>query len=480
MRAISMLDRRVRVILLPLLVAVVLLSWQAFRKPLGKVVLDEFYYLTITRDLLLHGVFTNGTYKRGPFGRTEGPAAFGDEDPRWARPGRFFAPAYPLLVHAVARLDPRLDASIRCHVRHAQTPAADACPRSFGTLVALQVVLWGLVALAVFHIGLRVSRSETVAWLAMLIALATGEPGYFARTYLSENLTVPAFVLFMLFALRAADTQKLADYAVAGGLLGIAALARPAYAYLLYALAPLLLAASVVRWKSLPSPLPRHVLAFILAAFLVLSPWMIRNLMVFGDVSLSKGYAEVILPQRLAYNQMSWGEWAVAWLYWLPDFGDNLAKRLFRPELWERLSWNHPQSFYLQGGLGDFVQRIVAQTSSDAEVMPLLLKTYLLGDLFKHLVVTLPLTMRGLGVGGYLSVAGGVLAWPAMRSLHRDGRLVVFLAAALPPLLMAGLHGFVSVNIQRYNLPMIAVYAVIVAIVVDRQLADFRCKRSIR
>lgn len=455
----------IRVILAPVVVALAVLSVQAFRKPLRAPYLDEFYYLTIARDLALHGAFTNGTYKGGPFARQPRPVEPGDESPRWSEPGRFFAPAYPILAFLVGRADPKVAQAIRCHVRHFTLPSQSQCPNTFGSLVAVNVLLWSVAMLAVFQIAYRIGRSEVVAWLAMIIALASGEPGYYVRTYLSETMTVPAFLLFMLFAVRAVETGTLRHYSLAGAALGLASLSRPAYAYLFYAVAPVLLALALFgrqRWQGLPKP--TSALAFAGATLLVMAPWMVRNVIQFGDPTLSRGYAEVILMQRVSYNQMSLAEWGVAWIYWLPDFGDEIAKRLFLPHLYELLGWSHPKNYYLDGGLGAFRQAILDANPRDDDVLGVLYRTYLIGDLPKHVLVTLPLTMRGLGVAKYLSVTGVLLAWPVMRQLHADGRLSLFLAALLPPLLMAGLHGFVSVNIEHYNLPMLAVYATVVSV----------------
>ena len=294
--------RWTRIVLLPALLALAVLSVQAFRKPLRAPFLDEFYYLMIARDLALHGTFTDSTYKSGPFGRQAGPAVPGDEGTEWSKPGRFFAPAYPIIAYLVGRADPQVASATRCHVRHFTLPTQAQCPNTFASLVALNVLLWTVGLVALFLIAYRIGgRSEVVAWLALVIALATGEPGFYARTYLSETATVPAFLLFMLFAVRAVETASLKHYGLAGAALGLASLSRPAYAYLFYLLAPLLLLLAVLarrRWPRLPSPAAAGL--FAVAALVVMAPWMLRNVMQFGDPTLAKGYAQVKLMQRVS------------------------------------------------------------------------------------------------------------------------------------------------------------------------------------
>ncbi len=301
------------------------------------------------------------------------------------------------------------------------------CLNGFTALIVVNILLWSMTVLAVFHIALRLSGSPLVAWIAMLITLGSGEPGYYAHTYLAENVAAPAFVCFMLFGMRAIETGRAVHGTFAGAAVGLAVLARPAYLYSFYLLAPLVVTAAVLMKARTRTPSLRSAIAFVGCTVAIVAPWMIRNVWQFGDPAPSKGYAELVLIHRLSYNQMSWAEWGVSWIYWLPDFGDELAQRLFAPQLWERLGWNHPMSYYLDGASGAFYQSILQEARSDSAVMPLLMRQYLLGDIFKHVMVSLPLSMRGMGLANYLSVAGVLLFWPVARAMRATGKLLPFL-----------------------------------------------------
>lgn len=463
---------RLRLTLLPLIVALVVIGVQVVRKPTQMPDHDEFYYMTIARDLSLHRTFTDGTFRWGPFENRPGPKHFGDESPEWSKPGRFFAPAYPLIVYALSTLDTQLRTAIFCHVSHGHLPSQASCPVTFRSLVTTNVVLWALGIAAIFAAARHATGSEAIGWAAFALALSTGDAPLYARTYLSENIAIPAFLVFILFAVRALAYGKVRDYAFAGALLGIAALARPSYVYLLYVLLATLLLSAVLGKRRTGLPRGTHALAFVGASALVLAPWLIRNVVQFGDPALSRGYAEVILTQRVSYNRMSIGEWLVALIYWLPDFGDNVAAALFPKPLYARLDFDNPQGFYLEGAEGAFRAAILREADNETHVFDLLIKKYLLGDLPWHTLVSVPLTIRGLGVGQYLSVASALLLWPATRYFVRNGRLHLFLAMLLPPLFMVVLHGLVSVNIARYNLPLLCVYATIIAVVVVPLLED--------
>ncbi|MGQ0673129.1 MAG: hypothetical protein ACT4N2_09665 [Hyphomicrobium sp.] len=408
---------------------------------------DEVSYLVVVKGLDESGTFTDGSF-----------AAPGTE----AAPGRFFAPAYPLLVHLVGRLSGDLVQAVDCHARGGEHSRSD-CGGSFRSLIVVQALFAAAAAAAIYAIAFLLMQSRPIAWLAMGLALAAGEFATFPAFMLSENIAFPAFVGALACGVAwAVRRDSLALAASAGGLLGLAALARPSYLYLFYALALLLPLASVALGGKGLWPTRRTALLFVVVGGAVLLPWMVRNTLHFGDPGLTDGYGAFTLSQRIAYNGMTWKEWLIAWVYWLPDFGDNLIKSLLPKADYVRLGWTDPTSFYRTGAAEIFHGTLAAAGSKDAH-LGYLLRTHILGDLPKHVAVTLPLTMRGIWAGGYLALVAVLLAPFFIRHMAREKRLILLLALGAPLLFMAGLHGFVSVNIVRYNEAMIALYATIVA-----------------
>lgn len=426
-----------------LIVAITVISVQVAWKGAKTPVNDEFIYLTIADDLNTHGVFTDGHGSKG------------------TAPSRFFAPAYPMLLHVISRADPALARAIACHVNDQQATRAQ-CTGSVLALQIVQIVLAAVQALSIFIIALVLSRSAVVAWLAMAIALGTGEFGYYAWTYLTENTAFLGFYLFLAFAVIAVSGGRVWAYAAAGVALAFAALSRPSYLPLFYGLIPLIAVLALLPRRLGTNTRLVHAGAFALAGALVLAPWMARNWALFGDPVLTAGYGGFILVQRVAYNAMTWAEWGVTWIYWLPLFGESLAEALFASELYIRLNFTDPESFFLVGNGRLRAETLVAAGGSEQH-MRYLLREYVVGDLFKHVMVTLPLTLRGIWAGKYLAPIGLILLIPVARRLAWHGRLLPFLALAFPLVFMAGLHGFVSVNVVRYNLPFIALFAFVCA-----------------
>ncbi len=203
---------------------------------------------------------------------------------------------------------------------------------------------------------------------------------------------------------------------------------------------------------------------FVAAAMLAVSVWSFRNLVRFGTPSLTEGYGPYSLAVRIAYNDMTWSEWLIAWIYWLPDFGGRLAGALFDRSIYRRLGLHDADGFFQ---LGNRLHESSRSIPPDQQ-LSFLLETYIRPHWAEHLLVALPLTLRGMWVGKYLSLLGLPLILPVALWLRREGRLLALLALVLPCVIMAVLYGLLSVNVTRYNVPLIAVYAFTVATTAER------------
>ena len=419
--------------------------------------MDEITYFKIVHDLNEHGVFTDG-----PFAKP------GDE----LKPGRFLAPVYPGILHLISMVDSRLAAAVACHAkRRGQT----VCPNKFGSIHLLQVLTGGTQAFFVFVIALLLSQSIVVAWLTLTIVLASGEFSYYSWVFLTENTAFFGFYGFLLAIVVGLKSGRTWAYALAGIAIAFTALTRPSFALLIYATAIALLLLSVFAKNLAPRVRFVHVAAFAMMAGLVLAPWMIRNWLQFGDPALTSGYEPLILAFRVSYNAMTLSEWAIAWIYWLPDFGDSLAKALFAPEQYERLGFRHPQSYFLQGHT--VASEAASHAQDSAGQVDYLLDNYVFNQLGKHTLVSIPITLRGLWVGKYLAILGLLLLYPTGRLLAKRGMLVPFLAVVGALFFITILHGFVTINIPRYNTPLIALYAFVVAYMVVHWLTEARLQR---
>lgn len=439
---------------LPFLLSLTVILTLVSTKERGEPHADEYTYLWLGADLNRHGTLTNGPFsENGEFGR----------------PGRFLAPAYPYVLHILSLLDETAFQSITCY---SPKPSKGACPIAFGAVLGVQVILASFTALFVYLIALLLSRSPAAAWITLTIVLATHELSYYASKILTETLTFFCVFGFLLALVWGLKSGRSAAYVLAGLAIAAAALTRPSYIYLFYVTALTLALLTLLDRQWMPKVAFGHLVLFAGMAIIALLPWALRNWTHFGDFAITAGYGPYILAQRVMYNQMTWAEWGVSWIFWLPDFGDKLAKALFAPERYQKLGFYTPESYFLRGHalFAELKQRL----PDTKDQYNFLLQNHILSDPIKHTVVSASLTLRGMWVGKYLSVVGLLLLTPAGFQLARRGMLVSFIAFAGPLIFMAALHGFVTLNVPRYNTPLIALYAFVVAVWVVYQIETVR------
>lgn len=200
----------------------------------------------------------------------------------------------------------------------------------------------------------------------------------------------------------------------------------------------------------------KRLLLFLLSFMLLVAPWSVRNKLQFDSFSLTNGYAEKTLAQRLAYNEMNWKEYGSAFIYWLPDFGDSLARKLFPGVNVERLGWSK-ESLYSKEARN--LLREIYTLPEEAR-MPYLLDNHFYPDVIKHGLVSIVLAWRGIFVNKYWGLLGFVCLLICMfkKKAPLDKPLLGY--SLLPFLPLMVLYASVSVSIPRYYLMLIPFYAI--------------------
>ncbi len=376
--------------------------------------------------------------------------------------GTFFGPAYPLLAALLAAFDGSLAAALAC-------VAKDGAVCDLGGLTSLFAVQGIVVALTVFFCFLAIRRLAAdgwTPWVALAVLLASKSFVNYASLILTETVAFFFVALFAwLFARFLTDPARRSLVLIGmGAALAGATLTRPSYLYLVYFMVPVIVlwgrAGAGYSWRAAAVA----GMSFVLGAAAILGPWWLRNYLSFDLPAISGGYGPRVLVERLAYNAMTWKEWGVSFIYWLPDFGDGLASSLFSEDLWKRLTWYGDDSFYMMGR-GPFFQEVYKAAQAQPNALGFLLREYVWADLGKHLAVTVALAARGQWVGKYIGLVGFMMLPVCLWLLRRRGKALPFLMFCLPPYFMVGLYAFVSVNVVRYNEPLIAVFALSIATV---------------
>jgi hypothetical protein len=416
-------------------------------KPLSLSAFDQPFYLGIANDLMATGRFTNGFMFD-----VQGPASGRGS-------GMRFAPVYPAMLAAAAWVDPVLRRGMVCVVTTNDAP--DACQTA---APLMRVVQFGMLAgffLLVWWIGGAVGGSAGMAWLTLVVGLMAAPLLMRSVMLLMTEMTC---LLFATAAIAAWLRGRCAPSAVAqggwaaccGGLLALTALTRPGFLYLLpvCVFAALVLAAGRHRaWAGW-----LRAAAMACGGMVVLAPWIARNWLVMGRAALTYGYDSHTLVQRIAFDTMSWREYGLAYLCWLPD-GTSLGRHFVGPGACDRFGWDeHPNSFYVLGLRHMLEQTLTAAGGYDHHLR-YLLHTYIFAMPVWHMAVSVPLALRGAYVAHWWGfVLLPVCLWACARALRRGE--TAYLAVAMPALFMLVFNASVAVNQVRYNLLLVPAYAV--------------------
>ncbi|MGR8918434.1 MAG: hypothetical protein ACU85V_02355 [Gammaproteobacteria bacterium] len=425
--------------LLVLVLVLTAVAWRVFVAAPAAPEADARRYLAYSASLLGAGVF--------------------GLDPERPTPGRANTPLYPAFVAAVLELRGfHLDA-LRCHLERGRDDCSavpiDAVVDAQAVVLALSLA--GIWLLAFGLLGRR------GAWLALAFALVSGQPGYFAERLLTENFSILLMAwLGVLMLFGRASPGRMRYPLGTGLLLGALALNRPEFLYL----AGAFLAVAAVRALAGAErrSAGRYALLLALGVALVCAPWMARNALEFGSPALTASYGGRILAQRVRYNQMGAEELGVAFVYWLPDFGDSLAAALFAPATYARLDFS-PGSYYSEGRA--FHDEVAAQAGGEAFVVRTLLVDHVLSQPLWHAATTAALAWRAVFVGklwGLLALLAFGLAlvrgWPSRGALFR---------ISLPCWFMLAFYAAVSVSVPRYAVCFVPVFSVALAALLTRR-----------
>jgi len=387
-------------------------------------------------------------------------------------PAMDVAPLYPWFVAQLLKHDAPLRDSLRCAV--ARHPGeALPCPQAFDTLVHVQSALLVLTLTLLWATAYVWTARPLAAWAAWLVALAAGIVPEYAPVVLTESLTLPLGGVFTLaLALLLKRRRAIGCLLVAGLALGLLALTRPSFGYLLLATVALgALLLLLPRWR-------RHALALLMMGVMaaaVTTPWLVRNQLQFDRLALSGGdYGGRSLLQRLAYNDMTWTEFGAAFIYWLPDWGDTLARSILPPSAYVRLGWDDPRAFYRQGVARMRADMQAGEVKSEVDT---LLRDEVLSHPVRHARATLALAWRGIFIGkswgfvGWLCAA--VLLWRGWRARDFDYWLL-----CLPALFLCLFQAAVSVSIPRYNLMLLPLLSLAMGVQIERLFRRGRRHRA--
>ncbi|WP_156176656.1 hypothetical protein [Kiloniella spongiae] len=374
--------------------------------------------------------------------------------------GIIVAPLYPGFLSFMMSIDPGVEQAIQCYA--AREGGCDVS--GLASVYTVQTVLIALETYFCYLAALFLTKRFWLSLSVMILVLIAGRMSEYTTWLITETW---AFFGFISFITCLAYALKVKDHFIVFGLMGlglcIAVLTRPSFLYLVY----FLILGIPCYWLFVKKEGAKEILfktgVFLLPFILFVIPWMFRNYSYHGVFGVSAGYGPYILSERVAYNMMSWTEYAVSFIYWLPDFGDSLSKSLFPAELYQKLDFGYPEGYYKYG---NSVMRaeIYEQAATEKERISLLLNGYILPDIVKHIMVTLSLSLRGMWVAKYFGLIGVLALIPGFIQLKKIAGTAPVMFFAFPFFFMVGFNAFVSVSIPRYNVPLVMIYAIAIVL----------------
>ena len=363
--------------------------------------------------------------------------------------GNANAPLYPLLIASVMAFDEKFADGLICYTHKGKDAG---CEQHYTSFFIVQSAFALLALFLIYLIAYRLSQNRTISWLAAFLTLASGIFTEFSFIIMTEILILPAFTALLYACLLFYQKRSLSWVAAIGILLGILTLIRPSYLYLFYGFILFFISLTLIKRDRESF---RNLILLVAVFVLTVSPWALRNKTHFDTYALTTGgYAEAILIQRTNYNQMSWAEVGVSFIYWLPDFGDSLAHSLFPEHLHNKLGWD--EGTYYAEQYEDKVKLLSEELGGHDKILKHLITEEILT--LKHITVSFPLAIRAVFISKYWGLLGFIATIALLISTvkRHDYSIVVI---ALPLFFMVDFHALLSVSIPRYNLPLVALYA---------------------
>jgi hypothetical protein len=408
--------------------------YQTFGSTIEAPIYDSVGYIQIANNLNVLGIFT---------------------DPWSKNYGNFFAPLYPFILSTLSTIDVNLASSIKCFSNEENICSLEGLYSIFIFQAFFGALIYYLIALIIFQI----TSSRSTVLISLLIIIVSESFSEFFSKILPETLTFFIFTLFLLQWINFFKIKKNSNIGlvVMGLLIGTLSLMRPSYEYLFYSLVIYIFIYHLIKKNSNKIKI-KNLFSLIISYNLVLLPWLLRNYNFFETFSITSDYANYILVQRLAYNMMTWKEFFVSFVFWLPDFGDSLSKYLFNENLYNKLTWDYKESYYLLGQTS-FKDKTITLAGGPSNHLNYLIFNELLNNLIKHFLVTIPIALRGMWVGGYAVLIPFIFLPLSIQLMKEKKILNIFIISIYPSLIILFFNAFVSVNVVRYNVPIIIFFS---------------------
>lgn len=377
-------------------------------------------------------------------------------------PSNFREPLLAVVLAGMMLADPGLEGLTADCIFN----AAPGCAAQFRHFQALNVVA-ALLAALLLAAAARTLTGSRLAGLVAALAVALNPSLLTTGKEIVSDYVALAFLAAAVLAAAVGLRRRQPGWALPCGVaLGLLALTKAIFLYFIV-LALLGLGAAALACRGARRVLAVALVLLALGALPPVGAWMARNAAAFGTPSLTEGRGSLVLAHRVLLDEMTAGEYAIAFLWWTRGVGDDIARALLPADSYERFNL-HVETGWQKGGDALWrstiarlaAERGIGEAAAEREARSLFIGR-ILSDPVWHAAVTLPVFYRGLWVDTWILLSFPALVaclWSAVR--RKDAALLAVLAPGLFCLLV---HALLTPNVPRFQIPAETAFALALA-----------------
>jgi len=236
-------------------------------------------------------------------------------------------------------------------------------------------------------LGANYLASVSVSIIAMIIVSKE-----IIANYNSESLALVLFSISSYFLARFIKTQKKREIFLFSIFLGLLILTRNVFLYFI----PFFLIVLLIFGYEKKNYFKQKLINLMIFSFVLISlisPWMLRNYIIFDSFSIAQSGSVKVLSNRYEHNNMSNKEFLGGMLYWAPIPGiQRLIEKNISREYWNRYVTNSEDGFRVVARK-NAAKLIQSRNYGEAKIY--LLKK-ILGDPIQNFKVSILMGWRGL------------------------------------------------------------------------------------
>jgi hypothetical protein len=176
-----------------------------------------------------------------------------------------------------------------------------------------------------------------------------------------------------------------------------------------------------------------------------------------GNFALTEEYGSAVLVERFAYDDMTRGEFLLAFPYCTSGIGDLLFDKVYGTDSMHRFTFHTPASFFHVGR--DRRDALIEKHGTIDPLIGEIVAKEMQVNWWRYLLVNIPLVWCGMWPGGAVTLLLLPLFISSLLQAVRAREPYLILYAA-PAVLMLALHAAIGNHYTRYNLILIGPYSV--------------------